>query len=350
MRDRNDQTWKQYPCDIRTYRRPWKEVFGDPDGLWFCHYCDEGLCWEPMHIYLGTPSDNAKDRWDRHSYVAQHGEPVKAEPFQPRPRVSTYPDIPPVDYQGLEALRKWEASVAVDSRILDLIGKLKAKEDSLRQIGGEMMLNEAAECAARISELCLRHKIEMTDVERAEHKEANPIGRMIYNYDGTEEYRARSKQAWEVTLVNAVARAHDCRALIGNGYLVFVGREPDVAVATQVFRILRKEITEACTYGYRQARKQGLRTRGFIASFFTAATHTIQRRYMEMREAVVEANMARAMVLASDREVNDFVDSLGLRTTKHAQRGSLDNHWGFAAGHKLGSEIPLGTNALEDGS
>jgi hypothetical protein len=230
---------------------------------------------------------------------------------------------------------------------MELIGKLKAKEDSLRQIGGEMMLNEAAECAARIMELCLKHKIQMTDVEREAVKEANPIGRMVYQYEGTEEYRARSKQAWEVTLVNAVARAHDCRALIGNGYLVFVGREPDVAVATQVFRILRKEVTEACTYGYRQARRQGLKTRGFIASFFTAATMTIQYRYQNMRNEVIEANMARAMVLASDREVNDFVDSLGLRTTKSTQRGSLDNHWGTIAGHKMGSEVALGTNAIE---
>lgn len=240
--------------------------------------------------------------------------------------------------------------MAIDPRVLDLIGKLKAKEASLREIGGEMMMNEAAACAARISELCLKNKIKMSDLEREAHKEANPIGRAVYQYDGTEEYRARSKQAWEVTLVNAVARAHDCRALIGNGYLVFVGREPDVAVATQVFRILRKEITEACTYGYRQARRQGLVTRGFIASFFTAATMTIQKRYMEMREQVVNENLARALVLASDREVNDFVDSLGLRRSKSTQRGSLDNHWGFAAGQKLGEEIPLGTNALEDGS
>jgi hypothetical protein len=236
--------------------------------------------------------------------------------------------------------------VAIDARVMDLLEKLKAKEASLREIGGEQMLNEAGAIAAKISEICLKNKIDMTDVERLAVKEANPIEREVYAYDGTEEYRARTRQAWEIVLINAVARAHDCRALVGVGYFVIVGRAPDRAVASAVFRILRREITEACTMGYRSARKQGLVTRGFIASFFTAATQTIARRYRDAREGLVNANLAQALVIVNDTEVNDYVAGLDIRRGRFAQRGSY-NSLGTQKGRDFGENVSLDTNAIE---
>jgi hypothetical protein len=238
--------------------------------------------------------------------------------------------------------------VAVDPQVLDLIEKLRAKEFSLRTIGGEAMLNEAAACAAKIAEVMLKHKIDMTEVERQEVRESSPIEREVYEYDGTEEYRARSRQAWEIALCNAVARAHDCRALVGHGYLVFVGRAQDRAVAVQVFRILRREITEACTMGYRSARRQGLVTRGYIASFFIAATSTIARRYAEMKEVVVSANMATALVRQTDEELADYLGGLGLRRTSTKPRGSYSNV-GAAEGVKFGMQVSLGQQAAIEG-
>jgi hypothetical protein len=221
--------------------------------------------------------------------------------------------------------------VAVDPQVLDLIEKLRAKEFSLRTIGGEAMLNEAAACAAKIAEVMLKHKIDMTEVERQEVRESSPIEREVYEYDGTEEYRARSRQAWEIALCNAVARAHDCRA-----------------VAVQVFRILRREITEACTMGYRSARRQGLVTRGYIASFFIAATSTIARRYAEMKEVVVSANMATALVRQTDEELADYLGGLGLRRTSTKPRGSYSNV-GAAEGVKFGMQVSLGQQAAIEG-
>lgn len=57
-------SWRSVPCIIgstRCKRGTWIKILGDPGILWFLHLCDNELCWEPTHIYLGTASDNTQD-------------------------------------------------------------------------------------------------------------------------------------------------------------------------------------------------------------------------------------------------------------------------------------------------
>jgi len=55
---------------ITAYRLSWilannKEI---PDGIYICHHCDNSLCVNPEHLFLGTQQDNVTDMVNKNRY------------------------------------------------------------------------------------------------------------------------------------------------------------------------------------------------------------------------------------------------------------------------------------------
>jgi hypothetical protein len=57
------------------HRYLWSLLYGQPHpDLEVCHHCDNRICCNPEHLFLGTPMDNAQDKMRKGRVARMNGE------------------------------------------------------------------------------------------------------------------------------------------------------------------------------------------------------------------------------------------------------------------------------------
>ena len=59
--------WRNASGQIElTHRAAWRLFKGEiPPGMFILHRCDNPICMNPAHLFMGTQSDNARDMWEK---------------------------------------------------------------------------------------------------------------------------------------------------------------------------------------------------------------------------------------------------------------------------------------------
>jgi hypothetical protein len=240
-------------------------------------------------------------------------------------------------------------------RLLDKLAKLQAHANSAAEIGSEA---EAEAFATMLQELCLKHKIAMSDIQLEALNKDEPIEEHDMDYEAGGVPLKRSRNAWQQRLASIIARAHFCRILVmsGTSRLTLVGRKSDVAIAEYLFmtlcRSLSKLAQQAHDKEYRKYYQRGMTSvmKGFKRSFIDAFVQRLRQRFEEEKEVVTSSSStALVRVEQADADVKEFMERYK-KTSSALSKNKHFNAAGVRAGRAAADGVNLKGNGIEAGS
>lgn len=249
-------------------------------------------------------------------------------------------------------------STPVD-RILEKLRKLRAHQESAAKIGNEA---EAQAFADRVSELLLKHRLTLSDVELAQEEVENPVGQSEWVAPDAWGDRLWSQPVtWSENLAGVIAEANCCKILpaINNNFICFIGKDGDRQVVEYLFITLAATAMRLCAKDLKAARMRAFRggeearegwkdSGGNIAykfSWYRGFVAAIETRLQETRKRIeLEAGDCTALVRAS-QAVERYMDRFKEYKVR-GYKGRGHSSEAFERGFKHGQEASLQANAL----
>lgn len=217
----------------------------------------------------------------------------------------------------------------------DNMDKIIDKIQKLFELANSPNESEAAAAMAKAHELLQKYNLSMDAV--TEKGEAPGVI--------TEDF-GKADRVWELTLVNAIAKANYCGMFrsgkhMGYGksgrrvyeyHMVLVGKEHNVAAV----KIMAEYIIGAINKG---AKKMYGKGKSLVASYKQGFSAAVESRLYTMRKKDMETSDCRDLVVVADAEVKDYFSKQ--KMGKFNAKSSCSSVAGYAAGALDGRNLPL---------
>lgn len=233
--------------------------------------------------------------------------------------------------------------------ILDRVRKLYRHANSAKELGNEA---EAAAFAAKVQELVLQHRLDMTAIEQEEMERTEPVEEETIEASelGLRVKLYATRQSWFGILINGCAPMSFCRVIGSssngqrNRYHI-IGRKSDRENLKQLVAYL----TAACYDMAQEAAASAFNKRSFLHGFRLGFAGAVGRRLRVEREKLMQSSTtSRAIVLVNKAtaDVDAFVKAKYTKLVNN-RSARFSNQAGFSAGSKYGEAIGInGTKRL----
>ncbi len=246
-----------------------------------------------------------------------------------------------------------------EGKLLKKIKKLQQTADSYNDIG----LEEAARLyAAKVQELLIQNKLNMSDVDRAILDSEDPFGEEKgQNEDMTEGRRL----LWAERLAGVISRSHFCNIILNTseGSIIFVGRDSDREVAIYMFvylsrimgnalsmernklKVAERAMFKAWKAGENPTVVNGdYKNKGFKLAFYTGFIDAIKNRYENQKKK--HAN-STALVRANNEVKEWMASQFDLVPVRASKRRTHQNDLGRSLGNMHGQNVNLSTQGVK---
>lgn len=234
--------------------------------------------------------------------------------------------------------------------IVERIIKLHAKAESAKEIGS---LEEAAAFAAKVSDLLIKHKLDMSVLSGGKEEE---VTHMEMDWQGYPLLNKRS--TWREALINTVAIHHFCRIIVskGSSRILLVGKESDRKVVEYMSVALIRKAEELADIGAEAVRginfrRYGRKTDGgWRKSFLMGFVQGVYNRLKEAKASSEASNSSTALIIRKGmEEVDSYMKNLKTRKLP-VQTATIKNAEGYQKGFEAGNSANVGPAINSNGA